>query len=444
MKDYLKSKIFVGVSVVFLLTLIILYSYRFVHYYRLENPKVSAQLLMAEQIVEKHNNIGTHDDFVLGNGLSYFKGQASSNYVRYSGMMWRILSIDSSHHIRLVLDESASVMPFQSLNENGTDSYVQQWIHDAFLPYLSNADQYLLDVDYCVDEILDVTKASCDQKVSSKVGLLSLEDYSRASGKNGFLNFGSYFWLSNLNDDSHWYVLHDGSLGNGDVTSSYGIRPVIVVNGSIPLLGGTGTVDDPYFFDTVSVIRSMDIPVGQYVTYSDMQWRIVGKNDGGIKLALDGYVITDGEEELSEYSVSNSIYDPDDKYQLAYYLNHTFYDSMQQVDYILSAVWNVGRYGEESQYDYHALTNDSVIASVGLLQIGDLFLNDYVDYYLITPTDDDTTIYTVSNDGMLYADMIDNKHKIRPSIYLKGNISVDSGSGSKVDPYVLGGEINEE
>lgn len=447
MKEYVKSKVFIIVSLIFILFLIILYSYRLVHFYRLEHPKVTEEPMMAEKIISQHEDVIDTGVLSIDDDTYYFKGSAETNYVRYSGLLWRILSIDSSHRMKLILDDSVTSL---ALRYNGMDvssSYVQQWLNDTFLPYLSNKDQYLLMNDFCVDEIVDVTNITCNKKESSMIGLLSLNDYSKASGKNGYLNKSQYFWLSNsFEGGQNWYVLEDGSLDNGATSSSinsYGVRPVVVVNGDIPLVSGTGKIDDPYVFESLASTVLSDTQIGSYVSYSNMTWRIVGKTEDALKLALDGYVLENGVEVTSKFSYTDSQYNMNDWYQVAYYLNSTFYGSFTNPEYVLYYNWNIGAYGDINSYDYHSLNQEVSSAYVGLMGVGDLFLNDYSNYYLITPTGDDSTVYTVLDGGRLYADMMDQELKIRPAIYMKKNISLVGGSGTQIDPYVLGGEINE-
>lgn len=447
MKKNLKSKIFVIVSVIFLLSLIILYSYRLIHFYRLEHPKVTEEPMMAEKIISQHEDMIDTDVLSVDDDTYYFRGKVETNYVQYSGLLWRILSIDSSHHIKLVLDDSITSMALRYTSMEQSDSYVQQWLTDTFINYLSNSDQYLLTNDFCVDVVLDVSKITCDSKESSFVGLLSLSDYAKASGKNGFLHQNQYFWLSNASSDGqNWFVLDDGSLDNGATSSSinsYGVRPVIVVNGDLPLISGSGTLDDPYMFENTSSTVLADKHVGEYISYSNMTWRIVGKTEDAMKLALDGYVLENGVEVTSGFSYTNSQYNMNDWYQLAYYLNSTFYGSLTNPEYLLFYNWNVGAYGDINSYDYHSINQEVSSAYVGLLGVGDLFLNDYSNYYLLTPTFDDSTVYTVLDGGRLYANMMDQELKIRPAIYLKKSISLAGGSGTQTDPYLLGGEINE-
>ena len=54
---------------------------------------------------------------------------------------------------------------------------------------------------------------------------------------------------------------------------------------------------------------------------------------------------------------------------------------------------------------------------------------------------DDLTIYSIHN-KTIYEDLVSSVRFIRPVIYLKDNIKVTKGKGTKDNPYILGG-INE-
>ena len=45
---------------------------------------------------------------------------------------------------------------------------------------------------------------------------------------------------------------------------------------------------------------------------------------------------------------------------------------------------------------------------------------------------------------MLFGDLYYNMHKVRPVIKIKGDLIIDSGNGTKDNPYVIGDENVEE
>ena len=76
---------------------------------------------------------------------------------------------------------------------------------------------------------------------------------------NGYLNrlvytysSQSYWSLSPIFFNSHesaarvWFVNGAGNLGDNYVTDSFGVRPVINLNGNVEISSGIGTSSDPY------------------------------------------------------------------------------------------------------------------------------------------------------------------------------------------------------
>ena len=69
----------------------------------------------------------------------------------------------------------------------------------------------------------------------------------------------------------------------------------------------------------------------------------------------------------------------------------------------------------------------------------DLFINDVEKYYLATRTlTSDNSIYQVLEDGKIYIGNLKEEMKIRPTLHVKPDLKIVSGSGTKDDPYKLG------
>ena len=107
----------------------------------------------------------------------------------------------------------------------------------------------------------------------------------------------------------------------------------------------------------------------------------------------------------------------------------------------------VNRYDSTVDFDYKGIFETSISAKVGMMQIGDLFMNDYTDYYLVSRTSTYVgTVYKVTENNSLYADLPTEKAKIRPTIFLNLESKITNGDGSKENPYIIEsieGETNE-
>ena len=71
-----------------------------------------------------------------------------------------------------------------------------------------------------------------------------------------------------------------------------------------------------------------------------------------------------------------------------------------------------------------------------------MFVYDLQNTFTISNMDE-TNIYIIDENNNLYLDSIDNKHYVRPALYIKNDIEIKKGNGSYLSPFILGGN-NEE
>ena len=96
-------------------------------------------------------------------------------------------------------------------------------------------------------------------KLVNPVGLITADEVNMAGGKNGYTNTlyylytGTYYWTISPSYFNHnanareFYVSPSGELSVwGDVTSGYGVRPVINLDTKNIKFTGTGTMQDPF------------------------------------------------------------------------------------------------------------------------------------------------------------------------------------------------------
>ena len=80
---------------------------------------------------------------------------------------------------------------------------------------------------------------------------------------------------------------------------------------------------------------------------------------------------------------------------------------------------------------------NEIEAYVGLLEIGDLFIDDVENTYTLTNTGIKNTIFKVV-DGKLYSDRYSSENDVRPVIFLDSNIKILQGFGTLESPYEVG------
>lgn len=413
-KEY-KDYIFIVLSLIFIGSSIIYYGGRFIHYYKLEHPK-------EDEVVTNLNTLLTSKRVYDGDGLYeadseyYFRGKNVNNYVSYSGRIFRIVSIDTLGNIKLVSDSVETVIYY------GKDYlYLNKWL-DNYLKTL-NSD-YLVETTYC-DDTID-SNIVCSDKKTRDISLLSMYDYGRAGDTNSYLNNGSFYWLVSQDSEGNaWYINDEGNSSTATSKVSLGIRPVITIKADIDIINGDGSKDNPYLLDEVKAEKLNELPINSYISYSGYTWRVIenGTNTKVMKVeALDAMM----------YASKSNSFDLKDKKGVAYYLNNTFYNSLNNKDYIIQNAWSNGVYDE----DYSLVNNSQVKAYVGLPSIGDITYNNE-SYFTMTPTGEKTQDVYVINNGKLTTANVTEEYAVYPVIVLNGSALIEAGYGTINDPYII-------
>jgi len=437
------QNIIIILNIVILLAITCFYAYRLVHYYRIENPKFVEKFNLVETITMEKNITTINEGLYEEDNGYVFKGKEVNNYLEYSGYLFRIISI-KDNNIKLITEESLTNLAW-GISDDYNSSYIKSWLDgeeehaSIFYNSLNNPDNYLVDSSFCIDK-LDVDTKECKNNINTKIGLLSLIDYKKAGGSKSYLVQNGYWWLANPSEDGIWYVYTDGKLNDvshlGNNYYSYGVRPVITIRGDLDLISGDGTKANPYKIEQENGNTLQDKNVGKYISYSNLTWRIIEKNTNYIRVALDGFIKEENDYLERVYSNYSTIYAPGN--DIGYYLNNDFYNTLDNKYMVFGLVYN-NRYDSTVDFDYLKLFASQVEAKVGMMQVGDLFMNDYTDYFLVSRTSTYVgTVYKVVEQNKLYADLPTNKAKIRPTIFLDLTAPITFGDGSKANPYVIG------
>ena len=87
---------------------------------------------------------------------------------------------------------------------------------------------------------------------------------------------------------------------------------------------------------------------------------------------LNTYLQVNATNLTYQYSANNSYYDDYSKNSIAYYLNHTFLDSLSYKDKIKEVYWSNGYYNSNTDYDYTNSLKDQINSKVALMSIGNI------------------------------------------------------------------------
>ena len=411
------EKVFLIASILFIIGCFIFYGYRTYHYYHATHDVVK-NITLKEKLTSLNNITYQNDGLYEKTGYFYYKGSDVNNYVYYSGRLFRIIDIDKD--IRMIEDETTTNLVW-GVDSTYEESNIKKWL-DNYLKTLKDYDIYLVKNKWC-NEKIETDNYNCEKTIEDYVGLLSISDYLQAGAKNSYLNNETYYWTINQDIDGHsLYVNSEGNINNiykkEDNYFSYGIRPVITINGETALLSGEGTKKSPYIIEDLGNALLRDNSIGSYVTYKDSNYRIIDIDDKGVSLIYDG------------------VLDVNKKYGDVYsYLNSTFIKTLNKSD-LVKLSYGFNEYSIKNKY---AITNKTSQSNyVVMPNVGDLFLNEYNGYWLNNYSDSKLGLYyTIDENDMFFSDLKGRSHKIRPIIKLNAETVVSSGTGLKGDPLII-------
>ena len=145
MKYLLQNKklelIFIVTNILVLITIIGIYTYRLVYYYKLDNPKVDTKNLVELLTLEKNIVSGGNGLHKIDNKYIY-KGEVENNYVRYSGLLFQVYEINDNE-IKMISYDNLMVLE-KDINFNNTIKKL-----DIVIDTLKNKEEYLNEIEYC-------------------------------------------------------------------------------------------------------------------------------------------------------------------------------------------------------------------------------------------------------------------------------------------------------
>lgn len=168
----------------------------------------------------------------------YYKNNTDTNNVLFAGLNWKIIRINESGSLRLLLVDKLDLVSF-----NEIDSY----LNDFYNKYLSN--NIVIDERFCEENESSyvlygqgIKSLSCN--LSKKIGILSLSEYDYLN--KDLLNVDYPYWVSSLTyEESN--ILIDNTLTLVDNTKTGYVRPVI--NISPKNIIGSGYKSDPFIIN---------------------------------------------------------------------------------------------------------------------------------------------------------------------------------------------------
>ncbi len=438
-----------------------------------------------------NNPTGSCKTKVEEDGITYISGTSTCinfNYVWYSGKLWRITAINSDGTMKMITDDVITTISYGSDvnfydiskkdDTTYTGSYMYQWLNEDFLDTLYNYQNIIVE-----DSTWNITPLINNSTIgkNTSVGLLNRHEYY-LSYKNignigypgGYLNIGYDWWLLNPCSSSYvWAVTNSGndSNGVGSPSSTYGVRPSINLKSNIQLLGGSGTKDDPYTIlgdkepATANTTLLNTRTIGEYVIFDEdgnnttkELYRIVSIEDEKVKLNKNDYIKNGTTTLTKKFSTSTPYGNGDSDDYWDYYLNNTWYNSLAQKNMLDKGTYYIKEISRGTSYknslcntnNTTEITKDCVKTTsiwntgyVGLPRYGEMFASQQGGGYsgsssmwLITPSSSSRVYYTEKTGDVSFI-KLSTTIAARPSIYLKSNIVITGGDGTKSNPFTI-------
>lgn len=434
-----KEFIFNFISLIILIIICLYFGGRSIYYYsRQNNTMVSSNL--ADKIVSNNKIVNSGDGFYQEKNGYIFKGKVSNNYVKFSNRLFRIMEVSNDNVVKIVSDTNQSTLIWGD-DSSYENSNLNNWLNKTdmvnsgiYFDTISNSS-LLSKTSYKDNILLKSGIKETKDKYSNYVTSLTINDYIDAKGKDSYLNNGKYFWLIGHNsDNSNLFVDSTGSVEEATSYESYGVRTVISMKKDVSITGGVGSIDDPYVID----MKGNNNYVDQYVKLGNDVWKVYGDKDNKLKLVLNGYIMQNGTEYMQIYSKTTSLFELNNRYNIGYYLNKVYYNSLSYKDLLLDNDYYVGEISNETGLSIQNIYTDVVTAKVGLLNIFDYNTNlDLTDYYYLNKTSSvGSMIYVGNKDGLLDEDVVSEVKHIVPTICIDKSI-LKNGDGSLNNPYVM-------
>ena len=433
------QKIFSFVSFIFILTCCLWYGGRFVYFYLGNKKTTSSETKTFANTLKTENH--SNKAFRKDDEVYYFYQNATNNYLVYSNIVWRIVKINTDESLTLISDESLTKLAYGVDGVEYKDSNIIKWLNQGIdstyggvlEKKLNKVSNYLVKTSVCTDIVDDVEKITCDKANNDYyLGLLTVEDYLKTGGKKSFVMNNSPTYLANLNKkDQIWYIDDKGNLTQSLGDDLFSIRPVITLSPTVAIKSGKGTEKDPYLVDEEKSFFA------SYVKLGNDLWRIYDERDDNVKLMLTDYIKDGSNNYKSIYSNNSYRHNDTINGSLAYYLNHTYLNSLSYKNSILTGYYYNGYYGEDSDFGLKELYVGEIDTKVAVPSIGDVIFDSGLDgFFTSTGIYKNSASVYVIHSTEVTTKKVNSEALVVPCITIKKSL-LTKGNGSKNEPYSM-------
>ena len=343
--------------------------------YSIENP----------YLYEKINTTDNADNFLI------FNGNEENNYISYNNLLWRIVRVNKTGTMTIILDDSINILP----QELGEDYNINNYLNTTFLNQLDKS--MLVENALCNDVVTDLNNTTCEDIYHGFVSLPDINTFvSTINNNNTFITKeNEMIWLLNKYDNNKSWHTYGNKIAYTDNSNFYEIKPIVTLKKDIPFTEGNGSKESPYLVKTNSISMGSKVRINQdeyYVLSIDDTINLIST-----KTIESDYTYSGKYQEMTDYL--NSIY-----------LNSLPYKNILQ---------------EKTQDIYsikdNKITKQTSTAKISIPNLYDFkFSSDIKEYYTSTKINNYILVY----DNPIIYGTKNNSHHIRPIISIsKDNIN---------------------
>lgn len=387
------------------------------------------------------------------NGAKNFTGNPTNNYVRLSNMLYRVYGLDSNNNIILVAAEDVSNVNYTKLNE---------WLNKYYYNHLNDFTKKLIvKSKYCNMKITDTTTDTTEcSGYTDKINIFVpsvVEVNKAAAGNENFMKTYTMSWVGNSGDDGKAYITrsffsaeNEGkSFMAYDTTYNFGVRPMFTINGNISAVSGDGSITDPYTFGDSTPIKGGEelnnASTGEYVNISGDLYRVIDVENGYTKVIAEDSITRSSELVLAVPTIAATelTYNPKVKGSVAYIINN---ESGQYIDtsYFVNHNVKVPIYKKDIIYGSEVKTEKykAKVFAPNMYEMFSAQVNVYGHvshgYWYLNTSKTSFYISAVTDIGVpLNKETRYLSFGIRPCAYIKDNVIVTSGLGTRNNPYII-------
>ncbi len=376
-------------------------------------------------------------------GIKYIN--SNNNYVRYSGVLWRIVSIDTENkNVKIILDDIATYLNFNdTANSNYVNSNVDLWLNQYFKQTLRNSSNYLVNTKWnraTVDSATAYPSNTPGNEIQSNIGFITLYEFNKTKSRITPSTSLKWFLMSPKSGSEIWGV-NESNVATAYAPNTFGgFRPAVILRSGISFIaGGSGTKGNPYVIMGDRNAQDGDLLntrfSGEYIKFDNKLYKIISTSNEGTLITSSAYNYSAMFDNTNMFkfnilAVSGNL------------LNTQYYGIMSNIDKgrIIEHEFCTVKYDRNSKYNYSCPLADIRRGLFSLPTIGQLYaIPSTTAYWTASPSIERNSypeVNIMNTNGPL-SKPIATSYKLNPVIMLSPTVKVAGGRGKSDNPYTI-------